>query len=142
MFTSNDFYGTQLKFKARTGCLGIKENLARWGMTDSKCDLCKNASEDLPHFLFLCPALNELRNACYGKLEADLRNLGHEELWNRYMGSSILTKLCLFLGDHGYLFNKNVGALFDKTCKEFLRKAWSVRLAFYADQPRPTSELF
>ena len=68
MFNLNGFYATRLKFKARTGCLGINENLERWGISDSKCDMCKGAKEDLVHFLFLYPTLNVLRKQYFTEL--------------------------------------------------------------------------
>lgn len=39
LFNLNDFYGSRLKFMARTGCLGLKENLERWRLSDAKCAL-------------------------------------------------------------------------------------------------------
>ena len=138
LFNVNEFYATHLEFKARTGCLGIKENLERWGISDPMCDLCGNDKEVLTHFLFLCPTFNDKRKACYKKLESELRCLGHEELWFRFCGSSVLGKLCLFLGDHGYLHSNEIGALFDKICKEFLFNAWKLRRESCTDQPDPT----
>ena len=138
LFNMNDFYATKLKFKARTGCLGINENLARWGTSDSTCDLCNSNNEDLVHFLFLCPAFNDLRKSCYRQLEAELEYLGAKELWFHFIGSSVLGKLGLFLGEDGYIYSGIVGCLFDRVCERFLLEAWMIRRESNTDLPDPT----
>ena len=62
MFAINDFESARLKFMARTGCLGIQENLHTWNIAPSgTCVLCKNGIENVSHFLLTCPAFNETR---------------------------------------------------------------------------------
>ena len=138
LLNMNDFYASQLKFKARTGCLGIGENPTRWGVSDPTCNLCKGSNEDLVHFLFLCPAFSNIRNSCFRELEAELEYMGAQEVWFHFSGSSVLGKLGLFLGTDGFLYNENVGSLFDRICKSFLLKAWGIRRESNADLPDPT----
>ena len=99
--------------------------------------MCNSAKEDLVHFLFLCPALNVIRKQYFTELEHELNQCGADEVWLHYSGSSLLGKLCLFLGDYGYIYSEKVGALFDKISKEFLVKAWSLRVESL-DQSVPT----
>ena len=76
----NNFQGTRLKFKARLGCLGLKEDLRRWNGSNTRCDLCNEAAEDLVHFLFLCPSLNSIRLKYYHQLEQILRCKGAHDV--------------------------------------------------------------
>ena len=101
--------------------------------------MCNGAKEDLVHFLFLCPALNNIRRRVLSTLEKELKHCGAEEVWYQYCASSVLGKLCLFLGDYGYMYSNDVGAIFDTLSKEFLVKAWSFRQESLADPPEPTT---
>ena len=77
----NDFYGSKLKMMARTGCLSLNENQARWRASDATCDLCSDGVEDLPHFLFLCPTLQPIRLKFYNQLEHKLKSIDAENMW-------------------------------------------------------------
>ena len=102
MYDMHDFEGTRLKFKARTGCLGLQEDLARWGISDSVCNLCNSERESIEHFLFICPTLQKIRVECFSALESQIwtRN---PYMWESFMSSSLHFKVRMFLGNENYL---------------------------------------
>ena len=120
LFDTGNFYGTRLKFLARVGCLGINENVCRWGKSDSKCDLCGLHNETLLHFLFTCSKINFIRVKYYVKLENRLKEIQREFVWWKFISSSLLTKLCMFLGTQTKSYRRETAELFDRICKQFL----------------------
>ena len=127
LFNVNNFAGARLKFLARTGCLGVGEDLERWGLSDGRCPLCKDSREDLAHFLFVCPALNDIRLQAYRNLEVNSLKENCKQAWQRFSASSLKNKVCWFLGEHAYDLGQDIGELFDQTCKTFLVEAWHYR---------------
>ena len=93
LFSVNSFAGTRLKFMARTGCLGEGEDLERWGKSDGRCPLCKDCREDLAHFLFVCPALNDIRLEAFRNLEINSLNEHCRQAWQRLSADSLNNKL-------------------------------------------------
>ena len=128
MFAINDFESARLKFMARTGCLGIQENLHTWNIAPSgTCVLCKNGIENVSHFLLTCPAFNETRIKIWHELETKLIISNNLHIWEHFIGSSPTTKLCLLLGDAATEHSIHVGKIFDEACKRFLKETWPVR---------------
>lgn len=138
LFSVDNFAGVRLKFLARTGCLGLGEDLKRWNISDGKCVLCNSAEEDLPHFLFLCPALNQIRSEMYVCLERECKTLYFDHVWQRFSASSLNNKICWLLGEHLYEFGREIGDAFDRISKDFLVKAWHFRRQSISD---PQSDL-
>ena len=90
------------------------------------------AKKTSSHFLFLCTALNDIRIDIYHKLEADLVNNNLEYFWNLFMSSTIDIKLCCMLGisDDALCLCEALLPIFDRYCKQFLKRAWHVRSSF------------
>ena len=128
LFTMKCFESARLKFKIRTGCLGIQDDLLRWNkVTDSNCPLCHAGNEDLYHFMFLCPSLLTIRQDIWKWLETNLTNSKKRYIWEQFAASSLNSKLCLLLGDLAFDHGDEVGWTFDKACKIFLTEAWKKR---------------
>ena len=107
-----NFSGVRLKFLARVGCLGLNEDLARWGLASEKCGLCNREKEDLPHFMFKCTKMNHIRTKYVYMLENQLKECGMEHIWYKYIGSSTLRKLSFFLFEEGFDYGKMVSSMF------------------------------
>ena len=137
LFNIGDFYGARLKFMARVGCLGLSENLCRWGKSDGNCELCTQGKENLLHFLFTCPKINLIRIKHYSKLERKLKEVNKEFVWWKFMSSSLLAKLCMFLGSHTKDYGREIENLFDLTSKQFLAEAWQFRHETISLSDRP-----
>ena len=112
---------------ARTGCLSLKENLARWRVSDAIRDLCNNGVEDLPHFLFLCPALQPIRVKFYNQLELRSKSFDAESVWLKHCGASISGQLNIFIGEYACDFGNVRDDIFDTISKQFLAEAWDFR---------------
>lgn len=138
LYDIGHFYGIRLKFLARVGCLGLSEDLARRGLANEICSLCKREKEDLPHFMFKCGETNHIRTKYISMLENRLRECGMEHVWYKYMSSSFIGKLCFILGDQAFTYGNNVWSLFDSICKMFLMETWSYRRESLSDQSQPT----
>ena len=138
IYDFGNFTGVRLKFLARVGCLGLNEDLARWGLSHETCNLCQREKEDLPHFMFKCSATNHIRVKYVYILENSLRECGMEHVWYKYMGSSQIRKLCFLLGEQAFGFGNNVGSLFDFICKKFITEAWHYRRESLGDSLSPT----
>ena len=122
------FESARLKFKARTGCLGIQEDLLRWRKAaDGSCPICHNGIEGISHFMLICPILGEIRITNWSRLEIKLLDIDSGHIWEYFMGGSLITKLCFLLGDVAFDYGDEVGWLFDTACKSFLREAWAAR---------------
>ena len=127
LFEIEGFESARLKFKAHIGCLGLQEDLLRWKVKcNESCPLCNNGREDIYHFLFTCPVLNEIRNRIWMKLETSLAG-GSCFVWETFISASLTTKLCFLLGDIAFDYSDDVGWIFDKACKHFLYDAWTLR---------------
>ena len=123
----SDFYGARLKFLARVGCLGINENVRRWGKSDGTCELCNSEEETLLHFLFTCPISNFIRVKHYVKLEERLKESEQDFVWQKFVSGSLLTKLNMFLGSGSKYYGGEIEGFFDKSCKEYLVETWQFR---------------
>ena len=112
---------------ARIGSLGINENLCSWSSSDGKFELYQQGEEKLVHFMSMCPQINCIRLKHYLTLEEKLKELNIECVFWSFMGASLLSKRCLFLGDQASCYGGEIEALFDLTCKWILVKAWHFR---------------
>ena len=123
--TSTNFDMARLKFMARTGCLGLKEDLFRWKLVPERtCELCGIGTESVCHLLLVCPKLNEIRIKFWHELEAKLTSTKENYIWEYFIGAPLNSKLCLLLGDAAYDYNITIGKLFDDIGKRFLMEAW------------------
>ena len=128
LFTSTNFDMARLKFMARTGCLGLKEDLFRWKLVpEVTCDLCRTGTENVCHLLLTCPILNEIRIRYLHELEAKLIATGENYIWEYFIGASSNSKLCLLLGDAAYDYGTTNGKLFDDISKRLLKETWLTR---------------
>ena len=80
---SYDFTGVRFKFLARASYIEIGDDTERWCLSDGKCLLCSGGHEYLPHFQFLCPALNHIRLNVFTALEKGCDQLKFEHVWHR-----------------------------------------------------------
>jgi hypothetical protein len=122
-----NFQGVRLKFKARAGVLELESLHEKYGLSNGICKLCHGERETLSHFMFICPALNHIRIDVFHALESNLLGTQYEHVWHSFCASSSVSKLNLLLGEQGYLFNENVGSLFDSLCKIYLISGWAER---------------
>ena len=95
-----DFYGVSLKFKARSNTLPLNGRAASWhnSKTSGLCDLCNGNVEDIRHFIFSCPKLNDIRTDELNRLEQSLDDNGLSYVWELFIASNIDEKLCILLG--------------------------------------------
>ena len=108
-----NFRGLQLKFKLRTGTLGLGSDLQRQHRGDGFCKCC-NLYESAKHFIFVCPSYHTERRILYDNI---IRSAGADVF------SSIISNwdigLNLLLGDHDDVYNNYF-------CS-FIQKAWMIR---------------
>jgi hypothetical protein len=123
-----DFRGVQLKFKLRTGILGINENRKRWNLSDGICPVCKNNEENVYHFVFNCPAYTTFHIAMLKHIEEELLSHGMDEVFMSFMAASQPSKLNWLMGDHAYLISDFVGKTFDLASRKYLKDAWNLRV--------------
>ena len=138
-----DFHAASLKFKARSNTLPINGRTYSWNPDkDSVCPLCKEGTEDLRHFLFICRTLRDIRVTEYHKLEYELVTNNLNQIWHWFISSNLNVKLCLMLGISKEIIPENYSdtcwptdinyilCIFDSFCKSFLKKAWNLRADF------------
>jgi hypothetical protein len=107
------FRAVQLKFKLRTGVLGIGADLHRQHRGPGLCKRC-NVFETSKHFIFECPAYNNER----GIMLNNIRNNVNDNLFSFFIQDPNFA-LCAVLGDHDDCFNKHF--------LTFIDKAWVIR---------------
>ena len=128
LFTPTNFDMARLKFMARTGCLGLNDDRCRWKLVhEGTCELCGIGTENVCHFLLVCPKLNEIRIKFWHILEAKLTSTHEYYIWEYFIGAPVNSKLCWLLGDIAYDYGTTIGKLFDDICKRFLMEAWLTR---------------
>jgi hypothetical protein len=135
LLCNNDFYAASLKFKARSNTLSLNGRTHLWNKNgNSICPLCKNGTEDLKHFLFVCNTLKDIRAAEYLSLEHQLNNNDLNSIWCLFIASDLNIKTCLILGlSKDYFLNMRsididcMCNIFDSVCKSFLKRAWNLR---------------
>ena len=128
LFNMEYFDGARLKFKARTGCLGLQTDLKRWGLADNDvCTLCGNDKEDVQHFLFTCSKLNSLRIKYFYELESKLFDSGNFHIWSHFCTSSVFIKSCILLGSVDIHLEECATDPIDAVCKSYLLEAWRLR---------------
>ena len=81
-------------------------------------------------YLFTCrnSKINNIRIAELNQLETNLCELNYHETWNYFIASDLNTKLLMLLGStnvNGQ--NEGTYTIFDKSCKNYLKKAWKAR---------------
>ena len=132
-----DFYGVSLKFKARSNTLPLNGRAASWhnSKTSGLCDLCNGNVEDIRHFIFSCPKLNDIRTDELNRLEQSLDDNGLSYVWELFIASNIDEKLCILLGGDCTQFlptfpsdlAHTANICFDNACKSLLKRAWKAR---------------
>ena len=118
MRSDTDFYGQKVKFRARTGCLGLNTDLERWNKSDGICHVCNNNVRDtIEHRLLFCPSERQNRI----NLHRDIAQLGGPYVLSQYIQLRTRDKLNWILGDGAYdTWGHELGVLFDKCSKHFL----------------------
>ena len=137
LLDKTDFHGSSIKFKARSNTLPLNYRIRKWSNNkEGDCQLCNDGSiEDLRHFFFTCNSLNVIRSEEFVILENNLCKNGFMNVWIHFISSSLDTKLYFMLiGCPGTPKSKNkaiyeydVYDIFDKSCKAYLKRAWSAR---------------
>lgn len=132
LLDKTDFYGVNLKFKARSNTLPLNSRTSRWNKDhDESCSLCKNGAEDIIHFLFTCKSLNEIRIEEYTKLEDSLFTINYHDVWFLFIAGDLQMKLMLTLGNtspYSCLGSaENISSIFDQFCKTYIKRAWHRR---------------
>lgn len=131
-----DFYGASLKFKARSNTLPLDRKISTWDTNISGiCSLCNDGVEDIMHFLLKCRTLNDIRDVEMSSLKETLCNNGYSTIWNIFICSEPHIQLRFVLGSNIFHFMhlfpqeayNDIDIIFDKYCKTFLKKAWSIR---------------
>ena len=107
-----NFKSLQLKFKSRTGILGIGADLFRQHRSNGICGHC-NTFESTKHFIFKCPLYNTARATMFD----EIRMCVDDNVFNNFLQCWNYGILKL-LGDHDNEFN-------GPFCK-FLHSAWSI----------------
>ena len=123
-----DFKGANLKFKARTNCLGLESRRQAWYSDGTgNCKLCtSNTVEDVKHFLLECPCLEDVRLNVFTNVKMALLQNNLQHYWEIFVNGSTELQILFFLDD---LFSENttLGSIFDKFCKIYLKEAWVKR---------------
>ena len=116
--TDMDFYGQKVKFKARTGCLGVGADLKRWKKGDGICTACTLEVQDtLEHRLLFCSADIDKRLA----LHKELQGTCGPHVLSHYIQLGTNEKINWLLGEGAYdTWGHEIGNLFDKCSKLFL----------------------
>ena len=133
LLDKTDFYGASLKFKIRSNTLPLEYKLSKWTPdNDGTCKLCYNGLEDVKHFLFVCHALNSVRNEEYKKLERDLTSIECFDIWELFISSNLDVKYNLVLGSTSTTFiNINTAddifCTFNQFYKSYAKRAWKLR---------------
>ena len=133
LLDKTDFYGASLKFKIRSNTLPLENKLSKWTLeSDGTCKLCNNGLEDVKHFLFVCQALNVVRNDEYLKLERDLTMINCSDIWELFISSNLDVKYNLVLGSTSMTFVNvdmadDIFCTFNQFCKSYAKRAWKLR---------------
>lgn len=114
LLTKASFSSIQLKFKMRTGVLGLGEDLARQHRGTGMCDLC-GTFETAKHFTLHCPLYSTERQYMFKSIQDFTGN----DVFGAIM-SSPNTFMFLLLGEHDNIFNS--------VFIDFISKAWNKRL--------------
>ena len=97
MSYKHNFKAVQLKFKLRSGILGLGCDLHREKRDDGFCKYC-GAFESVCHFIFHCPAYMAERVRLYKGISIGI----HDEIFNIFISDFAL---CALLGDSIDVFN-------------------------------------
>ena len=108
-----NFKGQQLKFKLRTGTLGLGEDLYRQNRGMGMCFNC-NTFETARHFIMHCPCYHQPRQT----LMSNLKNSIDPGVFNIMLNDANFAVYSM-LGSHGDIINSHF-------C-DFIEKAWQIR---------------
>ena len=83
------------KARILTGTYILQYNKSRFGIeTDSVCPICRIETEDLPHFLTRCPALQECRNEEFMKIKTTvIEQIGREQWSSNFNNRQTICQL-------------------------------------------------
>jgi hypothetical protein len=107
------FHARQLKFKLRTGVLGLGADLSRQHRGSGLCKICGNF-ETAKHFIFLCPAYSKLRQVMIN----DIKSCVGSQIFDCFIQDMDFA-VSAVLGDHDDYFNQHF--------LRFVGKAWTLR---------------
>jgi hypothetical protein len=116
LYSDHNFKSVQLKFKLRTGVLGIGEDFVRQKRGPGYCKGC-GAFESLKHFILYCPAYLKERQI----MLLNVRKETDDETFSTFIQHADVM-LSYLLGDHDDVFNKMF--------LTFLHKIWLKRKEF------------
>ena len=116
-----NFKGTHLKFKIRSGTFGLESDLLRWNQSDGLCKKCApSTDETVDHFVLKCDYYHQYRSIMFSNIRTELYKLGFPHVWEYILNASDSSLIKLLVGDHGYLINEQVGNIIDSHFKTFL----------------------
>jgi hypothetical protein len=115
-----DFEISRLKHLARTNYLPLNDVLYRMRLRQNGlCQLCdSNDIETTNHFMFECPAFENLRVDFFSDITDAL---SCNDLPIDFIGLSSIDKIQLLIGDHGFYFNENIGKMLDIKVRNYLK---------------------
>lgn len=135
-YDPSNFNKISLKFRARTGTLGLGTDLERQyrngnsnqeNCVPSLCKYCGSDREDLTHFMLSCPTFADCRVKMMAELETELLKNSYDHIWEFFMGLGLLSKMAWLIGDHSFLVSPTVGAIFDRHSKNYLLSSFIER---------------
>ena len=109
----SNFKAIQLKFRLRTGVLGLGEDLYRQNRGDGLCQHCLQF-ESAYHFILQCPAYSRQRVQMYN----DIKEHVNEDLFSAFLADPFCA-LSSLLGDCDDAFNMYF--------LKYLRECWLIR---------------
>ncbi|CAH1795176.1 unnamed protein product, partial [Owenia fusiformis] len=120
-----DFYGSRLKFLARTNNFCLESNYSVWGKSDGKCKLCSlNVHEDLQHRLLLCEHFKEERESFFHTVCKQCP----PDLFSDFIKGNLTEKLTFIFGDETFSkWGQDYFRLFDSIVKRFLTQVYKPR---------------
>jgi hypothetical protein len=115
LYSDHNFKSVQLKFKLRTGVLGIGEDYVRQKRGPGQCKGC-GEFESLKHFILYCPAYMYLeeRQIMLFNIRKETDDVNFSSFIQHDDGM-----ICYLLGDHDDVFNKMF--------LTYLHKIWLIR---------------
>ena len=79
LYDPSNFLGSQLKFKARVGCIGLETDPNKRQLNGGICQRCDTESTDtIQHMLLTCPALNTTCCEMFSRQQLTLKTIHGE----------------------------------------------------------------
>ena len=126
MLDCYNFLGVNLKFRARSGTLGLQGDLRRMDMSDSDvCPMCGSVNEDVVHFLFECPQYESERTVFFYEIHQMYINEDADYLYNMFLAKPNFIKAINILDAEPN--DNSLNAHLDVILKSFLKTTVHLR---------------